>query len=216
MENIDELKKIWQEDDKNAKKYYDENKENILNKAKQQSNDIISKVRRNIKKDYIINILAIPIFVFWLKMEGFTSFTLIKQLNIIFFIILYVAIYLYSIILLQKHLKKGDLIENVMDSINFRIDILSKFFKRVKILYYASFPWALMLVIYMKPVSNSPFFEGWTAVHYAFVGFVIFLGLAFFYLLHVVSWAIYNSFYGNYLKYLKSIKEKLLQEVDII
>ncbi len=214
MENIDKLKEIWQEDNKNAEKYYNDNKEEILNKAQQKANDIISKVKRNIRKDYIINIVAIPIIVFWLKTEGFSSFTLIKQINIIFLIGAMLGVYLYWTILLQKQLKKGDLIGNVMDSINFRINVLSKFIKRAKILSYVSYLVVVILVIYIKPYPITSIFEGWTAINYILYGFVILLMLAFLYVVHVVSMAIYDSFYGNHLKYLKSLRDELVREIS--
>ncbi len=213
MENIDKLKEIWQEDNKNAKEYYNDNKENITKKAKKQSNNIISKVKKNLIKEYIIGILSIPLIILWLIMYDFNSFSLVKKISIVLYIAAVFFAYLCISVPFLKQLKKTNLIDNVVESINLRIDILSKFLRKVKIYSYVSLPLVIILIVYVQPVPN---FETWFWIHYIIAGFGIIFAFIMFYVIYVIGVSLYNSFYGNYLKYLKSIRDELVQEVDTI
>ncbi len=214
MENLDKLQEVWQADDKNAEKYYKDNKDDILKKARQKSNDVISKVRRNLIKDYIISFLALAVLILWIKMKEFTSFSAVKQIGIIIFVTLIVVIYVYLRIMVWKKLKKVDVIENLVKATNHRIDILSKFLKTDKIASYTTFFLGIAFGVFINFSAGTENVAEWNEVNYFISALLTIFFVIVLYLAYSGSKSFYKNFYGIHLKSLKSIRDELIKYVD--
>lgn len=131
MEEFD-LNKAWEEGDDSAKEYYKTIEEEVLSMARKNSNDILNRIKRNIKGEWIANAVIYPMigFILW-------DDPLFWAYVVFAILILGIAWLPY-----RKLLKRIDETssKNIVDALKSYVEILADFTQRMKTLF-----WMLMI-----------------------------------------------------------------------
>ena len=140
MEEFD-LNKAWEEGDDSAKEFYKSIEEEVLSMARKNSNDILDRIKRNIKGEWIANAIMYPTlgFLFW----GNPFFWP--------YVIFALAVLVIAWLPYRNLLKRIDETptKNIINALESYIEVLSDFTKRMKTLFWFIMIPALLFGFYV-------------------------------------------------------------------
>ena len=90
---LDDLKHIWQQNQKLSINPQDVDNENVMEMARQKSKDIMTKLRKNLDFDIIVSSLFIPPLIYVLFVKNIATYH--KYVAVFFIIFIFVGLYYY-------------------------------------------------------------------------------------------------------------------------
>lgn len=128
----DSLKGIWNKGDDNAKKYFEEIEESVLEKVQKSSNDVLQKVKRNAIAELIASVIIVVCYLFYFS--NFPNFSIIGAI-----LILLLALTIWFYVSFLTSIKKAEK-SSVLDTLKAKLSILKKYVKWMTLLIYIFSP----------------------------------------------------------------------------
>lgn len=130
----DSLKGIWNKGDVNAKKYFTEIEESVIDKAQKSSNDVIQKVKRNAIAELVASVIIVICYLFY-----FSNFPYFLIIGAILILLLALTIWFYASFLTSINKAEKS---SVLDTLKAKLAILKKYVK-----------WMMLLIYILSPVA---------------------------------------------------------------
>ena len=191
-----ELIDLWKKDSPSSNEYYEEEIESKLNMiTKTKSKDIMERVNRTIKWEFSIGAMAIIVIFFG------TNYKNPIILSMIGIIVLY---YIWSFRIYKDLFNDKMRTGNIRESLDTRIDTLSRFIKKMRISSYWSIPLGYSFGIFITLVGDKT--VPWSL---EFIGFLIVLVIVLSLITLFFVPGYLKRAYGNHLEELKTMRSEI-------